>query len=169
AGNVEFLKGYIEEVPLPDASVDVVISNCVINLSDDKPAVFAELVRVVKPGGRLGISDVVADDALSAEERQARGSHVGCIAGALSFAEHREALSAAGFEDVTVTSTHEVTDGMHAAIVRATRIRQPCPTLRRPTSHGSGGCDRTDRTRGGRGRRHRAPGGLRCRSGDTGP
>ncbi|MFP4634888.1 MAG: arsenite methyltransferase, partial [Nitriliruptoraceae bacterium] len=90
ADNVEFLKGDIEDVPLPDASVDVVLSNCVINLSTDKPAVFDELARVVRPGGRLAISDVVAEDGLSVEQRAERGSYVGCIAGALSFAEYRE-------------------------------------------------------------------------------
>ena len=82
--NVEFLKGYIEAVPLPAASVDVVISNCVINLAADKQRVFAEIARVLRPGGRVGVSDIVADDALSAEERAERGSYVGCIAGALS-------------------------------------------------------------------------------------
>lgn len=119
--NVEFLEGFIEAIPLPDASVDAVISNCVINLSTDKAAVFSEIARVVRPGGRLGISDVVAEDALSAEERRERGSYVGCIAGALSFAEYADALRANGFEDVSVTPTHEVADRMHAAIVRARR------------------------------------------------
>ena len=84
ATNVEFLKGQIEDIPLPDASVDVVISNCVINLSTDKPAVIAEMFRVLTPGGRLGISDVVAEDHLSPADRAERGSYVGCIAGALS-------------------------------------------------------------------------------------
>ena len=82
--NAIFLKGVIEEIPLPADSVDVVISNCVINLSTDKPAVLTEIARVLKPGGRIGISDVVAEDRLSAEERAERGSYVGCIAGALS-------------------------------------------------------------------------------------
>ena len=87
ATNVEFLKGYIEAIPLPSNSIDVVISNCVINLAADKPAVFREISRVLRPGGRIGITDIVADDELSADERAARGSYVGCIAGALSFAE----------------------------------------------------------------------------------
>jgi arsenite methyltransferase len=119
--NAEFLAGRIEEIPLPDASVDVVISNCVINLSVDKPAVMAEMSRVLRPGGRLGISDVVADDELSPAERGERGSYVGCIAGALSFAEYRAGLQAAGFADVSITATHEVADGLHAAIVRAVK------------------------------------------------
>ena len=121
ATNVEFLKGHIEAIPLPAASIDVVISNCVINLSADKPAVLSEMARVVRPGGRIGISDIVADDALSAAERAERGSHVGCIAGALSFAEFRAGLEAVGFEDVSVTPTHAVADGMWSAIIKAVR------------------------------------------------
>jgi ubiquinone/menaquinone biosynthesis C-methylase UbiE len=117
--NARFLKGEIEAVPLPDSSVDVVISNCVINLSTDKPAVFAEMARVLRPGGRIGISDVVADDRLSSQERALRGSFVGCIAGALSFSEYGELLLASGFTDVSVEPTHEVAEGMHSAIVRA--------------------------------------------------
>lgn len=117
--NVDFLKGDIEDVPLPDASVDVVISNCVINLSVDKPAVFAEMFRVLRPGGRVGVSDVVAEDRLSAAERAERGDHAGCIAGALSVREYEAGLTAAGFAEVAVTFTHEVADGLHGAIVRA--------------------------------------------------
>ncbi len=117
--NVEFLRGYIEDVPLPDGSVDVVISNCVVNLSTDKPRVFAEMHRVLRPGGRIGIADVVADDALSPRERAERGSYVECIAGALSSAEYRAGLEAAGFVDVRIEPTHEVADGMRSAIVRA--------------------------------------------------
>ena len=120
--NVHFLKGVIEEVPLPAGSVDVVISNCVINLSVDKPAVLAEIARVVKPGGRIGISDVVAGDRLTVEERAERGSYVGCIAGALSRREYVEGLEAAGFEEVSVEFAHEVADGMHSAIVRARKV-----------------------------------------------
>ncbi len=119
AANVEFLRGYIEQVPLPDASVDVVISNCVINLSTEKPRVFAEMFRVLRPGGRVGVSDIVAADDLSPDERAARGSFAGCIAGALSFAEYGEGLESAGFTDVEVAPTHEVTDRMFGAIVRA--------------------------------------------------
>ncbi|MFE9632312.1 arsenite methyltransferase [Streptomyces sp. NPDC006463] len=121
ATNVEFLKGTIEAIPLPAATIDVVISNCVINLSTDKPAVFAETFRVLKPGGRIGVSDVVAEDGLTSEERAERGDHVGCIAGALSFAEYRRGLEAAGFTDVEITATHHVADGMHSAIVRAVK------------------------------------------------
>ncbi|MFF3517040.1 arsenite methyltransferase [Streptomyces sp. NPDC002573] len=121
ATNVEFLKGTIEAIPLPAHTVDVVISNCVINLSTDKSAVFAETFRVLKPGGRIGVSDVVADDTLTPEQRAERGDYVGCIAGALSFAEYRAGLEAAGFTDVEITPTHPVADGMHSAIVRATK------------------------------------------------
>ena len=117
--NVHFLKGVIEDVPLPAESVDVVISNCVINLSVDKAAVLTEIARVLKPGGRVGVSDVVAEDDLGPEERAERGSYVGCIAGALSRSEYVEGLRAAGLEDVSVEFTHEVADGMHGAIVRA--------------------------------------------------
>jgi SAM-dependent methyltransferase len=121
ADNVEFLKGYIEDIPLPAETVDVVISNCVINLSTDKPAVFAEMFRVLRPGGRIGITDVVAEDALTPAHRAERGSYVGCIAGALSFGEYESGLRAAGFEDVSVTPTHPVADGMHSAIVKASK------------------------------------------------
>jgi SAM-dependent methyltransferase len=121
ATNVEFLKGYIEEMPLPDETVDVIISNCVINLSTDKPRVFAEMHRVLRPGGRIGVSDVVADDALTTEERAERGSYVGCIGGALSFREYEDGLRAAGFSDIEVTPTHEPVPGMHSAIVKATK------------------------------------------------
>ncbi len=121
ATNVEFRKGQIEALPLPDSSVDVVISNCVINLSADKAAVLAEIARVLRPGGRIGISDVVADDALSPAERAERGSFTGCIAGALSFAEYRAGLEAVGLTDIAVSATHEVGDGLHGAIVAATK------------------------------------------------
>src|SRR6266700_1950543 len=114
--NAIFLKGVIEEIPLPAGSVDVVISNCVINLSTDKAAVMTELARVLRPGGRIGISDIVSEDHLSPEERAQRGSYVGCIAGALSKSEYEAGLAAAGFEDVSITFTHEVADAMHGAI-----------------------------------------------------
>jgi len=120
-GNVEWLKGTIEAIPLPAASIDVVISNCVVNLAADKPAVFREIARVLRPGGRLGISDIVADDDLTAAQRAERGSYAGCIAGTLSFAEWRSGLAAVRFEAVSITSTHQVADGMHAAIIRATK------------------------------------------------
>ncbi|GAB6899223.1 arsenite methyltransferase [Kineosporia succinea] len=121
ATNVEFLKGQIEAVPLPAASIDVVISNCVVNLSTDKNAVLAEMFRVLVPGGRIGISDVVAEDHISPAERAERGSYVGCIAGALSRSEYLEGLAAAGFTDVEVEFTHEAVPGLHGAIIRATR------------------------------------------------
>jgi arsenite methyltransferase len=117
--NVQFLKGVIEGIPLPAESVDVVISNCVVNLSTDKPAVLAEIARVLRPGGRIGISDVVAEDHLTPDERAKRGSYVGCIAGALSRTEYVSGLEAAGFDDVSVEFTHAVADGMHSAIVKA--------------------------------------------------
>jgi arsenite methyltransferase len=119
--NVEFLKGTIENIPLPDASIDVVISNCVINLSTDKSAVIAEMFRVLTPGGRIGISDVVAEDHLTTADRADRGSYVGCIAGALSKAEYLGGLAAAGFVHAEVRFTHQAASGMHSAIVRAVK------------------------------------------------
>jgi arsenite methyltransferase len=119
AGNVEFRKGEIEALPLPDAAVDVVISNCVINLSTDKPAVLAEMFRVLVPGGRIGITDVVAEDQLAPADRAAAGSYVGCIAGALSRSEYLGGLATAGFADASVTFTTEAAPGMHSAIIRA--------------------------------------------------
>jgi SAM-dependent methyltransferase len=121
AVNVEFRKGQIEALPLGDASVDVVISNCVINLSTDKPAVLAEMFRVLVPGGRIGISDVVAEDRLSAADRAAAGSYAGCIAGALTRTEYLDGLAAAGFGDASVTFTTEAADGIHSAIIRAVK------------------------------------------------
>jgi ubiquinone/menaquinone biosynthesis C-methylase UbiE len=122
ATNVEFLKGYIEAIPLPDESVDVVISNCVINLSTDKPKVLAEMHRVLRAGGRLGISDVVSSNELSPAQRAERGSHVGCIAGALSFEEYTQGLREVGFTDIEVAPTQELIDGMFGAIVRAKKV-----------------------------------------------
>jgi SAM-dependent methyltransferase len=119
ATNVEWLKGHIEAIPLPAASVDVVISNCVVNLAADKPAVFREIARVLRPGGRIGIADIVADDSLTADERAERGTYAGCIAGALSFSEFRSGLEAAGLEEVSLTVTHEVADRMSSVIVKA--------------------------------------------------
>jgi arsenite methyltransferase len=117
--NAHFLKGEIESLPLPDASIDVVISNCVVNLSTDKPRVLREIYRVLRPGGRIGIADIVSEDRLSPEERAERGSYVGCIAGALAQSEYEEGLRDAGFDEVSVTFTHAVADGMHSAIVKA--------------------------------------------------
>ena len=121
ATNVEFLKGRIEAIPLPAQSVDVVISNCVVNLAADKPSVFREIARVLRPGGRIGITDIVAEDALTPEQRAERGSYVGCVAGALSFSEFEAGLREVGLTDVSVTSTHLVADGMHSAIIRASK------------------------------------------------
>ncbi len=121
ATNVEFLRGQIESIPLPAASVDVVISNCVINLAADKSAVFREIARVLRPGGRMGVTDIVADDALSPAERAERGSYTGCIAGALSFSEFRDGLEAVGLTDISLVPTHEVVDGMTSVIVRASK------------------------------------------------
>jgi arsenite methyltransferase len=136
ATNVEFVKGHIESIPLPAASVDVVISNCVVNLAADKPAVFREIARVLRPGGRVGITDIVAEDRLTAEERSQRGSYVGCIAGALSFSEFEVGLREVGLTDVSVTSTHLVTDGMHSAIIKATKtahaLNASIPSTARP-------------------------------------
>jgi len=123
--NVHFLKGVIEQIPLPADAVDVVISNCVINLSVDKPAVLTEIARVLKPGGRMGVSDIVAEDRLSPEDRAERGSYVGCIAGALSKGEYEAGLEAAGFEQISVEFTHQVADGMHGAIVKAVKTSEP--------------------------------------------
>ena len=137
ADNVEFVRGTIESIPLPAASIDVVISNCVINLAADKGAVFAEVARVLRPGGRVGVSDVVADDTLRPAERAERGSYSGCIAGALSFAEYRAGLAAVGLVDVSIEPTHAVADGLHGAIIKATRPleavadRPPMPALPR--------------------------------------
>ncbi len=121
AQNAEFLRGQIEAIPLPDGSVDVIISNCVINLSTDRPAVFAECFRVLRPGGRLSISDILAEDRLTAAQRIQRGGQVGCIAGAPSFAEYRDGLTRAGFTGIRITATRQVGDGVHAAVIRAAR------------------------------------------------
>jgi arsenite methyltransferase len=121
AENVEFLRGQIEAIPLSESSVDVIISNCVVNLSTDRPAVFAESFRVLRPGGRLGISDILAEDRLTAAERLVRGARAGCIAGAPSFTEYRGGLARAGFTDITITPAHQVGDGVHSAIIRAVK------------------------------------------------
>ena len=126
ATNVEFITGRIEDIPLPDGTIDVIISNCVINLSADKNAVITEMFRVLKPGGRLGISDVVAEDHLSEQDRVERGSYAGCIAGALSKGEYLAALTAAGFAEISVEYTHEVAAEMHGAIIKAVK---PLPAV----------------------------------------
>ncbi|HEX3239466.1 MAG TPA: arsenite methyltransferase [Solirubrobacterales bacterium] len=117
--NVEWLRGEIESIPLPTASVDVVISNCVINLSGDKPAVLAEAARVLVPGGRFAVSDVIADEDMDAATRADIAEWTGCIAGALTRAELERALLAAGFEDVEIVETHRVHEKAGSAIVRA--------------------------------------------------
>lgn len=117
--NVEFRKGTIEDLPIEDSSIDVVISNCVVNLAADKRAVLGEIARVLRPGGRMGISDVVAEDRLSPAERAERGNFVGCVAGALSTSEFRAGLAAAGLSDIDLQPTHSVADGLHSMIIRA--------------------------------------------------
>jgi arsenite methyltransferase len=129
ATNVEFLKGQIEAIPLPAESIDVVISNCVVNLAADKRAVFAEIARVLRPGGRIGISDILAEDHLTADERAERGSFAGCIAGALSFSEFRAGLEAVGLSDITIKPSHTVTDGMISAIIGATKPADARPLV----------------------------------------
>jgi SAM-dependent methyltransferase len=138
--NAIFLKGLIEQIPLPADSVDVVISNCVINLSTEKADVLLEISRVLKPGGRLGISDVVAEDRLTEAEQAERGSYVGCIAGALSKSEYEVGLEAVGFGNISVEFTHEVADGIHGAIIKAVKTTDPAaknlPVIQPATSAG---------------------------------
>jgi arsenite methyltransferase len=117
--NVEFVKGYIEELPLPDASVDVVISNCVINLSADKERVLRETARVLRSGGRFAVSDVVADEDMDVATRADMAAWTGCVAGALTRAEYEGALSGAGLVDVEVIETHRVHEHAASAIIRA--------------------------------------------------
>ena len=142
ATNVEFLKGHIEAIPLPADSIDVVISNCVVNLAADKPAVFREIARVLRPGGRIGISDIVAEDTLAPEQRAERGSYVGCIAGALSFAEFESGLRDAGLADISLTPTHPVADGLHSVIAKATKptASSPAPERHELPMAASAGC-----------------------------
>jgi arsenite methyltransferase len=121
--NAEFLKGEIERVPLPDASVDVIISNCVINLSADKPGVLREAARVLRPGGRFAVTDIVADPEMDDATRSDMALWTGCIAGALTAREFRSELEAAGFTDVDITETHRVHDQAGSAIVRARKPR----------------------------------------------
>ena len=141
ATNVELLKGQIEAIPLPAESIDVVISNCVVNLAADKQAVFREIARVLRPGGRIGITDIVADDHLTPDQRAERGSYVGCIAGALSFTEFESGMRGVGLIDVSVTPTHGVAEGMHSAIVRATKSHDAAPVTRHiPVLAANDGC-----------------------------
>jgi SAM-dependent methyltransferase len=131
--NARFLHGRIESIPLPDDHVDVVISNCVINLSRDKPSVLAEAYRVLKPGGRLGISDVTADVDTDPSRLALAEEQVGCLAGALTQPEYERLLGAAGFTDVTITSTNQAADGLHSAIIQATK---PAAAHPRPLAGG---------------------------------
>ncbi|WP_157254494.1 GNAT family N-acetyltransferase [Nonomuraea typhae] len=117
--NAEFLLGTIEAIPLPDHALDVVISNCVINLSDDKGAVLAEVFRVLRPGGRMGISDIVTDEDVDAARRAAAEQRIGCAAGALSVTGYRDVLARSGFVGLTITLTADHGDGVHSAIVQA--------------------------------------------------
>jgi ubiquinone/menaquinone biosynthesis C-methylase UbiE len=117
--NVEFVKGYIEDIPLPDASVDVVISNCVINLAGDKPKVLRETARVLRPGGRFAVSDVIADPGMDQATRAEMAAYTGCIAGALTEDEFRAALTAAGLVDIEIRDTHRVHAQASSAIIRA--------------------------------------------------
>jgi ubiquinone/menaquinone biosynthesis C-methylase UbiE len=125
ATNVQFLHGNIEKVPLPAESIDVVISNCVVNLSGDKPRVFGEIFRVLRPGGRLGISDVIADDDSAPAERMQAAHRVGCVAGVLTTRQYHAMLSAAGLAEVAVTATADHGSGVHSALVRATKPVRP--------------------------------------------
>ena len=119
--NARFLHGHIEDVPLPDDHVDVIISNCVINLSADKPRVLAEAFRVLRPGGRLGVSDVIADEGTEPGQRADAEQQVGCLAGTVTEREYRDQLTAAGFIDITITATRAASDGLHSAIVQAAK------------------------------------------------
>ncbi len=132
AQNAEFLQGSIEDVPLPDGHVDVVISNCVINLSADKPRVLAEAFRVLRPGGRLGVSDVIADDDADPSQRAAAEQRTGCGAGTVTAGEYRRQLLAAGFTQITITPTSDGGGGVHSAIIQAARPAAPDGVLIRP-------------------------------------
>jgi ubiquinone/menaquinone biosynthesis C-methylase UbiE len=119
--NARFLHGHIEDVPLPDRHVDVVISNCVINLSADKAQVLAEAFRVLRPGGRLGVSDIIADDGLDRVQRAAAEHAMGCACGTLTSTEYEQLLADAGFTAITITATHDAGGGLYSAIIKATR------------------------------------------------
>ena len=137
--NAEFLPGRIEAIPLPGASIDVVISNCVINLSADKPRVLAETFRVLRPGGRIGISDIVADQDLDPARRAEAERLTGCAAGTLTAAGYRRHLLAAGFTTITITATSEPAPGLHSAIIQATRPAAPAGVLIRPMTPADAG------------------------------
>jgi ubiquinone/menaquinone biosynthesis C-methylase UbiE len=123
--NVEFHAAALEAVPLPDASIDVIISNCVINLTPDKPTAFAEMLRLLRPGGRIGLTDVVADDDISPDEQDVVGQRIECVTGALRATSYVDLLNSAGFVEITITTTHSIAPKLHSAIVQARR-----PSLR---------------------------------------
>jgi L-amino acid N-acyltransferase YncA/2-polyprenyl-3-methyl-5-hydroxy-6-metoxy-1,4-benzoquinol methylase len=134
--NAEFLHGSIEEIPLPDGHVDVVISNCVINLSGDKPRVLAEAFRVLRPGGRLGVSDVIAADCAAPEQRAAAEQRTGCTTGTVTAGEYRQQLLAAGFTQIAITPAVDAGDGLFSAIIQAARPAAPDGVLIRPMRPG---------------------------------
>ncbi len=137
--NAEFLPGRIEDIPLPDASVDVVISNCVINLSADKPRVLAETFRVLRPGGRIGISDIIADQDLDPARRAEAERLTGCATGTLTAAGYRRHLLAAGFTTIAITPASDPAPGLHSAIIQATRPAAPAGVLIRPMTPADAG------------------------------
>ncbi len=143
--NVQWLRGHIEDIPLPRDSVDVIISNCVINLSGDKPRVLREAARVLKPGGRFAVSDVVADDTMDDQTRADMQAYTGCIAGALTRDEFTEALESAGLADVTITETHRVHPAAISAIVRATKPAESSPATCCSTTQQAGCCEPADK------------------------
>ena len=130
-GNVEFVRGYIEDIPLPDGSVDVIVSNCVLNLSGDKPQVLREAARVLKRGGRFAVSDVIATPDMDEATRADLAAYTGCIAGALTEDEFREGLAAAGFSDIEIRHTHPVHEFASAAIIRARKPEHPTASAAR--------------------------------------
>jgi L-amino acid N-acyltransferase YncA/2-polyprenyl-3-methyl-5-hydroxy-6-metoxy-1,4-benzoquinol methylase len=134
--NAEFLYGHIEDIPLPEASADVVISNCVINLSADKPRVLAETFRVLRPGGRLGISDIIADDGLDPAQRAEAEQQTGCTTGTLTAGEYRSLLLASGFTSIRITGTQDAEPGLRSAIIQASRPAAPPGILIRPMRAG---------------------------------
>ncbi|HEX7164278.1 MAG TPA: GNAT family N-acetyltransferase [Trebonia sp.] len=132
AGNAEFLQGSIEDIPLPDGQVDAVISNCVINLSADKPRVLAEAFRVLRPGGRLGVSDIIADDDADPARRAAAEQRTGCATGTVTAGGYRQQLLAAGFAQTTIAPAADAGGGLHSAIIQAVRPAAPDGVLIRP-------------------------------------
>jgi len=123
--NARFLRGHIEDIPLPDGRVDVIISNCVVNLSADKARVIMEAFRVLRPGGRLGISDVIAEDGLEPRQRGEAEQRVGCVSGTLTQADYRDLLHAAGFTGISVAITRASGEGLHSAIIQAAKPARP--------------------------------------------